>query len=510
MDVTTNSGQQRRILASMSLALMLVIATVTAVNLALPELATDLSATNTQITWIADAYTVALAALVLPFGALGDRYGRRRILVRGMLVFGIAAALASVQSTASGVIWCRAGMGVGAAMIMPGTLATITASFPENQRSRAVATWAGVAGAGAVVGLVSSGLLLEFFSWHSVFVFAVVLAVIGIVTAYVGAPETRGDQLPLDYVGAVLSAIGFGLIVLGIIEYGEIGLLQWRSLGAFVVGAVILGVWLWHQLRVDHPLLDVQVFRYPRFAAGTIAVTSQFLAQFGFIFVAMQYLQIILGYSPLRAAFAMVPLAIVVLPMSQAVPRILKRIPERIVLPLGILGLVAGLLVLSTMSADSGYVRFAIGLMVLGFGVAWTATPATTAITEGLPRSQQGIASAVNDATRELGAALGIAVMGATFTATYRDSITAFIDHIPADTIARIPTEVVDRIQQSPAAGMMIADRMGAPGAALRDAVTVGFMDGVQWSLRVVAAFMVVIAMVCGWLLHRARYSSRK
>lgn len=488
-------GQRKRILASMSLTLLVIIATITSINLALPEMAVDLGASFTQVTWIADAYTVAIAALVLPLGAVSDRFGRKRLMILGLILFGIIAAFAVFQTSPGGIILSRALMGVAGAMIMPGTLATITSTFPDEERTRGVATWAGIAGAGAVFGLITSGLLLEVWSWKSVFVFTAIMATVAAIVVWRGAPETGGHDVKFDWVGSFLSAVGLGSLVWGIIDAGEAGWDDPRALGAVGLGVMLLASWVLYSLRVDEPLLDMRVFRNKRFTVGTVTVTSQFLAQFGFFFIAMQYLQLVLGYSPLRSAVSMFPLAVVVMPLSQIVPKILKIVPVRIVLPLGILFLMSGLIVLSSMDTNSGYLHFAAGLMVLGTGVALTAPPATTAITEGLPRAKQGTASAVNDVTRELGAALGIALMGSVFTTTYRDTVTPFLEPFP-DTIA-------GTVERSPAAGVQVAETLGPMGGELHDGVMLGFMEGTQTSLMIVAVYLGIVAAAMAVLLLR-------
>lgn len=492
----SDPAHRRRILASMSFALLLVIATITAVNLALPEMAVEMEASFTQITWIADAYTVVIAALVLPLGALSDRVGRKRTMLTGLILFAVIAFAAAMQTTPTGVIVTRALMGASAAMIMPGTLATITSTFPDEERTKAVATWAGIAGAGAVFGLVSSGLLLEFWSWPSVFIFSGTVGIIAVIAVWRGAPETGSHHVRIDVPGSALSAIGFGALVWGIIDGGEAGWTDPRALSAILGGVLALVAWVMYSRRTTDPLLDMHVFANPYFTVGAIAVISQFLAQFGFIFIAMQYLQLVLDFSPLTAAVAMFPLAIVVVPLSQLVPRLPKRIPVKVLLPLGLVGLILGLLTLASMHTESGYLRFAFGLMVLGVGVAFTAPPATTAITEGLSRDKQGTASAVNDVTRELGAALGIAIMGATFTSTYRDSVTPFLTNLPAD--------AAGKVAQSPSAGLQIAEKLGPMGAQLHDGVLQGFMDGTQISLLVVAGFLGVIAVLITTILWRS------
>lgn len=498
---TTAVVQNRhQVIGSISIALLVIIASITSVNLALPEMAVALGASFTDTTWIADAYTVAIAALVLPFGAISDRVGRKRMMVLGLALFGTVAAIASFQSTPGGIILCRALMGVSAAMIMPGTLATITSTFSDEERTRGVATWAGIAGAGAVFGLITSGILLEFWSWKSVFIFAGIMAAIALIVVWKFAPETAGHHVAFDIPGSILTAGGLGLLVWGIIDTGEAGWTDPRALGAVLTGLALLVVWVLYSLRARDPLLDVRVFRNTRFAVGTIAVTSQFLAQFGFFFIAMQYLQLVLGYSPLKAAFSMLPLAIVVMPLSQLVPKLIKKVPERIMIPLGILSLMTGLLILASMDANSGYLHFATGLMVLGAGVALTAPPATTAITEGLPRDKQGTASAINDVTRELGAALGIAVMGAMFTSAYRDTVSPYT--------ANLNPAMAENVERAPAAGIQVANLMGPLGSQLHDGVIRGFMDGTQTSLITVAIYMGIVAV--GVAVALFRYSARR
>lgn len=486
---------RKRILASMSVTLLVIISSITSVNLALPEMAVDLGASFTDTTWIADAYTVAIAALVLPFGALSDKLGRKRMMIVGLAMFSLIAFAAAMQTSPGGIITSRALMGVAAAMIMPGTLATITATFPDEERARGVATWAGIAGAGAVFGLITSGLLLEVWSWHSVFIFTGFLAIVAAVIVLRGAPETGGHHVRFDLIGSVLSAAGLGLLVWGIIDAGEAGWSDPTALGAVLIGITLLTLWVYYSLRVSDPLLDMRVFRNIRFAVGTIAVTSQFLAQFGFFFIAMQYLQLVLEYSPLQAAVSMFPLAVIVMPLSQLVPKLLKFIPMRVILPSGLLALLAGLLILATMDASSGYLHFATGLMVLGAGVALTAPPATTAITEGLSRDRQGTASAVNDVTRELGAALGIAIMGSMFTSAYRDTVSPFTD--------KLAPVVAENVERAPAAGLQVAGMMGPAGEPLRDGVIQGFMDGTRSSLLTVAVYLAIVAISLAVMLYK-------
>lgn len=478
-----------KILFAMSLSLVLVIASMSSLNLSLPTLAVSVGATNVQLTWIVDAYTLVLAATVLPFGSIGDRYGRRTVLLIGTVVFGLAALVAGFMTSPGGIIVARAVMGLGAAMIMPGTLSTITAVFPQEKRARGVAAWAGFAGAGAVAGLLAAGVLLELRDWPSIFFASAVIAAISGVAALKFAPNTMDeDHVALDWVGAAFSAIGIGSLTYGIIHGGEDGWTGPAVVLALGLGIVaLIGFVLW-ELRQEHPLLDVRVFRNRWFSVGALAITAQFLAQLGFLFVAMQYLQLILGFSPLKSAIGFLPLAVVVLPMSQIAPILMTRIGAKPVIAAGLALLATGLASMSHLTVESDYLQFLVSLLNFGVGVAWTATPATTAITSSLPRAKQGVASAVNDTTRELGSALGVAIMGTIYATSYREAIT------PA--VAQMPENARQAILGSPAAGIHMAEQGGMQGNGIVEQIERAFMIGATNAMGAVAILLAVVAIV--------------
>lgn len=482
----TNTG---KILFAMSLSLVLVIASMSSLNLSLPALAISVGATNVQLTWIVDAYTLVLAATVLPLGAIGDRFGRRTLLLIGTAIFGLAALAAGFMTTPGGIIAARAVMGLGAAMIMPGTLSTITAVFPPEKRARGVAAWAGFAGAGAVIGLLAAGVLLEIWDWQAIFFASAIIAAISAIAALKFAPNTLDEHhVALDLTGAAFSAIGIGFLTYGIIHGGENGWTEPSVLATLGIGIVSLIAFALWELRQEHPLLDVRVFRNRWFSMGALAVTAQFLAQLGFLFVAMQYLQLILGFSPLQSALGFIPLAVAVLPMSQAAPILMKRIGAKPVMAVGLTLLAIGLGSMSLLTVDSNYPQFLVSLIVLGIGVAWTATPATTAITGSLPRAKQGVASAVNDTTRELGSALGVAIMGTIYASTYRDAVTPLVEGLPD----RARQAILD----SPAAGIHVAAQGGAQSAALIEQIEHAFMAGATDAMRIVAILLAVVAII--------------
>lgn len=477
------------VLFSMCLSLVLVVATVSAVNLALPDLAVDLGASNTSLTWIADGYTVALAALVLPFGAVGDRIGRRRLLVLGTLVFGAAALAAALSETAAALIAWRTVMGVGAAMIMPGTLSTITGAFPPEQRAKGVATWAGFAAAGAILGLLAAGALLEVWGWPSIFVASAGVAVLAAVAAAVMAPETReAHPHRFDWLGGTSLAVAVGALVFAVIEGAEQGWTATPTLVAVALTVVGVGAYVVGGLRHESPLLDPRLFALRGFRTGGLTIVAQFMALFGFFFVGLQYLQLLLDYSPLHSAVALIPVAVVVLPTALVTPAIVRRVGLGPVMGGGLILLAAGMVWVARLEVDSGYVPFLVGLMVAGVGIGLTSSTGTSAIVGALPAEKQGVASAMNDATREVGSALGVALMGSVYGHAYRAALPE-----PPDVM---PTEIVEAIRGSAAAGMEVARQLGDVGEQLAVAVRSAFVEGLAASLTVVAAAIAVSAVV--------------
>lgn len=406
----------------------------------------------------------------------------------GALVFGAAALLAATADGTGELIAWRVAMGVGAAMIMPGTLATITSAFPAERRAYGVSLWSGFAAAGAIIGLVAAGALLERWSWESLFVVTGGFAAIAALAAALLAPETRDPEpARLDRIGAVLTSLAIGLTVFAIIEGNERG---WTEPVVLVTAALAVAAWAAYVvagLRTEHPLLDPRLFRIDGFRVGALTVLVQFMAVFGFFFVGLQYLQLILDYSPLHAAVALIPVAAVVLPTTRVTPALAARLTPRWVMTAGLVSLAAGMVWISTLTADSGYLPFLGGLILAGIGIGLTSATGTQAIVSSLPEGQQGVASAVNDATREVGAAVGIALMGSVYGSVYTDRLPA---------MSELPVEASDAVRDSAAGGFFVADQLGGDlGARLADGVATAFMDGLSTSLLVVAAAVVLAAV---------------
>jgi EmrB/QacA subfamily drug resistance transporter len=399
-------------------AVSMVVAAMAALNTALPDIAPDIEATSNQLTWLIDGYTLTLAALLLPAGALGDRYGRRLALIGGLIVFAAGSLLPVWISDPNLFIAARCLTGVGAAFVMPATLSLITSGVPESKRPIAVSIWAGVAGIGAIGGFFVTGVLLEFFDWHSIFItFAAAAAVTAILACTI--PTSRDSTSPrFDLIGSVSSATAIALLVFGLIEAPHRGWVDPLVLVALIGGAALIVVFWLIQTRRDQPLLDVTLFNNRAFAAGSFSIMLQFLVAFGVFFVVLQRFQLVFGYSPLKSAVAMFPLVIVVMVFSLLGNWIAVKINLRAILAVGTFLMGVGVILLGAID-HTEYWTIAVSLVVMAVGLGVATAPSTTAIMVNTPADNQGVGSAVNDTARELGSALGIALAGSLLAAGY-------------------------------------------------------------------------------------------
>ncbi len=478
----------RPVLAVVCVALATVVSAVASLNVAIPSVARDIHATQTQLSWVIDAYALVFAALLLPGGAIGDRYGRRRALLAGLTIFGAGSIAAMTASDPGWLIAMRGVLGVGAALVMPATLSTITSTFPTEQKARAVGTWAGVAGASAILGLLASGVLLEAWSWRAVFGLNVALAVIAIVGTLRVIPESADPDTPrLDVIGAVIAVAGLGTLVYSIIEAPTQGWTSAHTLVGVVIGlAILVGFVCWEFTR-ENPMLDPRLFTRPAFAAGTVSITVQFFAFFGFVFLVLQYLQLVRGDGPLLAALSLIPMALAMMPSARvAAPRLAARLGTRPVTVIGLILVAGGLIVLAQLDGTSSYWLLLAGLIALGAGMGLAVTPATAAVTDALPADKQGIGSAMNDLARELGGALGIAVLGSVLQSTYRAHL-----HLPGASA---------QLAEKARASLGLASQLG-PDVAHRAGVA--FTDGMQSALIVAVIAVIAAAAAVGAALRR-------
>ncbi len=386
------------IIVVVCIALGAVSAAMASLNVAIPDLVRSTHATQTQLEWIIDAYLLVFSVMLLAAGALGDRYGRRKALIGGLLVFGGASAVAMAVSSANELIVLRGLIGFGAAFVMPATLSTITGTFPPAERTKAVSVWAAVAGGSAILGLLCCGVLLEWFSWRSAFAVNVVLAIIALAGTFRFVPESSEADAPaLDKGGALLAMVGLVALVFSIIEAPDAGWASARTLGGLAAGLFALAAFVLYELHQEHPLLDPRLFSNRRLSAGSLSICIQFFAFFGFTFVSLQYLEGVRGYTALVAALAVLPLSATMMPAARLTPGLVTRFGARVVCVTGLLLVAVGLFIISRIGTDTPYWLMLAGLVPLGVGMGAAMTPATTAITEALPQAEQGVGSALND-----------------------------------------------------------------------------------------------------------------
>lgn len=475
--------QRMLVLVSMCLALVLVIASVSMLAIGLPSVSEALSLTQSTQTWVVDAYALTLASLLLVAGAMGDRFGRKGALLVGVAIFGLGSVLSSLADSGGQLIAFRAITGIGGALIMPGTLSTITSVFPPEERARAVGIWAGFAGAGGTLGMLGAGWMLGNHSWHSLFYVTAGGAALTFAAITFFVPTTRSSEhVGLDPLGTVLSAVGIGGLVLGIIEGPIRGWSSPLTVSGLVAGVVLLTAFVLWELRTEHPLLDPRLFRHRGFATGSASLLVLFVALFGVFLVILQYLQLMLGYSALKSAVALLPMTFIMIPVSTVAAPLSERYGQKLIGGGGVALSGLGMLGFSTLSASSGFAPLLVAQVILAFGIGLAMTPATNAIVSSLPTAKQGVASAVNDTTREIGTALGIAIMGSMFNSGYRGAI--------AGKLGGLPAGVSDQAKEAPGLALDAAHKLGPRGDALAVAARDAFGSGMRTSMYVGAALL--------------------
>jgi EmrB/QacA subfamily drug resistance transporter len=493
-------------LAFICLSVFVISVDATIVNVALPTLSRELDADTAQLQWIVDAYTLVMAGLMLSMGSLSDRFGRRGWLSAGLAVFAITSAVASQVDSADALVWARAAMGIGAAVIFPTTLSLITNIFADPvKRAKAIGLWAAMVGVGVAAGPISGGWLLEHFSWGSVFMVNVPVAAVAIIGGALFVPTSRDPAAPsVDVPGLVLSSVGITALVYTVIEAPNWGWGSVHTAAGFAVAVVVLAAFALWERHTPHPMLDVSVFANRRFSGGSLAVTAGFLTLFGFIFVITQYFQFIKSYSAFETGVRLLPVAISIAVASIVGPRIVERIGTTAVVVAGLAIFAAGLAWASTADAATPYLEIATQMLMLGGGLGLTTAPATEAIMGSLSADKAGVGSAVNDTTRELGGTLGVAIVGSVFASIYSSRLGSNA------AVSALPEQARATMERSMAAAQQVIGQL--PQGVIPDvraAVNTAFLDGLQIGSLVSAGIAAAAAVIVAWMLPaRARQTA--
>ena len=471
--------------------------------IALPTLARDLHASAADLQWMVDAYILVFAGFLLLSGAMSDRYGRRRMLVIGLVLFGLGSALAPLVTDSTQLIALRAFMGLGASFMMPATLSIIADVFDADERPKAIAAWGSVSALGIVAGPLMGGWLLEHFAWPAVFLVNVPFVIMGIVATLAVVPESRAPgRVSLDVVGAALSVVGLVALVFGIIEIPSRGWSDASILGALVIAAVTLAAFLAWERRTTNPMLDIGLFRDQGFAAACLSVTLVFFALNGVLFFLTQFMQGVQGLGAFDTGVRFIPVALGVMAGAGISATATRRLGARITTSFGLAVMALSLACFALISVTSDDVFVGVLLFLCAAGIGLAMTPATDTIMGALPPDQFGVGSAVNDTTREIGGALGVAVLGSLFAASYSGALKPQVASLPAD-VAKLITD-------SLAGALAVAAQVGGEaGQALVAAAQEAFVQAMALTSvigAVIAGMGVLIAVV--WMPDRPRVES--
>ena len=478
------------VLAVLCLSVLLVSIDNTIVNVALPTISRELSATTSDLQWVVDGYTLAFASLLLLGGALGDRLGRRRVLQAGLVGFALTSTLASLATSTDQLIAGRAAMGVAAAAVYPATLALLVTTFTDRrERATALGIWSAVTGLSVAIGPVTGGLLLEHFSWSSVFLVNLPIAAVAVVAGRLVVPEARAATAArFDVLGAVASVLGIGLLVWTTIEAPGHGWGSATTVGGYAAAALVLAAFVVHERRTPQPLLDVRLFRDPRVSVGSGAIALAFFSLFGFIFMITQYFQAVRGYGTLTAGVATLPFATVIGVTAPLAIVAMRALGTKVVVAAGLLTMAAGFTVATGTTLESDYWgRIVVSMVLMAAGLGLVTSPATEAVMGALRSEEAGAGSAVNDTVREVGGTLGVAVVGSVLSTVYGPAV---VDSLTA---AGAPAGAADGAADSVFAGLAVAGQLPV-GATT--AVQQSFLDGVAAGSCVAAAASAAGALV--------------
>lgn len=491
-------GRRWAVLAVLCLSVVLIGLSYTILYVAVPDLMDQLGADAGQVQWIVAAYSIVFAGLVVVAGSVGDRFGRRRILVLGLVVFGAMSAVGSMADSVPQLIAARALMGVGAAMVMPGTLSTLAVVFPgERERTRAVGIWAGVGGAGFVLGPLVAGVLVTHFWWGSTLLFNVPVVAVTLVAVLALVPESRDPgATPLDIPGGALCGVAVASLVYVFVEAPEVGWLTLEIAVAAALVALSAVAFVGWELRTDRPMLDVRFFRRATFTVPAVVITVGNLAVYGTQFLVPQYLQFVEGVSPLVVGLAISVTALTWSLFAVLAPRFAARVGEKRLMASAMVLVAVGLFVVCAMGDSTATLPVVlVGLALVGTGMGLATTPATSMLIGALPPEKAGVGSAMNDVTREVGGAIGVAVTGSILAMWYRPQVAE---------VAGLDTEQAAQAQSSISDAIDVAGSLGSSGTALLDAATDAFLTGTRLAIAVAGLAVASVAILTAVWLPRA------
>jgi EmrB/QacA subfamily drug resistance transporter len=478
-------------LVVLCLSLLIVFVGNSSLNVAIPTLSRELSATESQLQWMIAIYSLVFAGLLFTTGALGDRFGRKGALQTGLAIFLLACVGATLSDHMWQIIAARAAMGLGAALIMPSTLSILVNVFPPEERTKAIAIWASVTGAAGAIGPVASGLIIDHFWYGAVFLINLPFVITALIAGFFLVPKSKDPQQGvLDPLGAFLSIVGISSLVYGLIEAPDRGWGSPVTLAAFAVSIVAITLFVAWELHVEEPMLDIRYFRKPAFAVGTGGMMLVFLSMYGVMFLLTQYFQIILGFSALGAALRLLPMAPIMIIVAPLTPRLSARFGANKTVAAGMVLIAIGLGMYRAIGVDTSTWYVMVCLVPMTSGMALSMSPMTAAIMSAVPPRRAGAGSAMNDATRELGAAFGIAVMGSIATSQYSSAVDGLTRSLPA--------AAQEAARSSISGALKVAGQLpGAAGQALKSGAESAFVDGLHFAtmagalLALGAAFMV-------------------